>query len=993
MHFQNLVIDARNRVNEERARLEDEAAASIDCSKVRDPCTLAPLDSVTIEQARHLVARDFFNLRLDHSSGQKVERRVELLLREDGLDGSKSGDLLICEVDETSRWLLYPPIASSRFSARNGLLPGELVVTIRGANVLGQEWRESLSLITDDEQASLEWAQMLRTTFEPSAIPSQQAFERAAESQKQHFDDYPPRVFGVLSPKDMSSSMLPAVDASMRVHMIPDGQEKDVRRIIAEPRPLETMQDEDHHAALHAVSSAVPISRLSTPALNSSLPQPPTPTHSATLPTDLNNAMMQAGSESSHGLRRAKAKRMSRSPARSPTHSTPSKPAKAGFSTSGPVSPTPAYRVAEPEDNSTEPQVLSALAPSTPQSKDTSSDFASGPHRDQSSIKARHLSSENRSTSPPDIGRPSMHRRISSVPSTDPPSIPKLRKKPPSSHSGDTTQDRNATQNANTTLPSDDKSRLPKMLRNRLSKFNETKKSGTEDQAPTSPPQHKIPSPLQLKVNTPALKTPTSGSRAIDARRLSSPLKHEYAPSSASESASEPEDIVDEDQDTFSATSSEEEELEDGDAPTPLLPIGALHRFNKVSPHGSIYSVPNATLTPSESASQVPYKTVPQQPTRAAKVIASIFSWSDEGFWKDLHPDECSVVIAPGLIEAFEMTASHSQPVASHNEPKSTSSSPVPEQGERPLVGLELTPLVPLRRGTALDISIRSPPTPRSKLSSGTNIMFRSRTPEECEALYAMINFARINNPTYIALQNARGPYGEGSSLDPNRRATSRRNGWWSWTSRQSRSSYRAVSAAAPSVIASESSMGTTTSAFSALRLFGTGGRFFNIAKSTISPRTGSIPNSVYSSSSSSSFAKDRSSTPTDTCQGAPIGLSDFKIRLYHREPGLKWRNMGNARLSIRRPPPGVQGHGFNGTEKRILITGRTAGETLLDVCLGETAFERVARTGIALSILEEVVGPNGEVGQVGAIGGVGPKTRVYMIQVSCVNRLLLILR
>ncbi|KAK5003795.1 hypothetical protein LTR16_006792 [Cryomyces antarcticus] len=70
--------------------------------------------------------------------------------------------------------------------------------------------------------------------------------------------------------------------------------------------------------------------------------------------------------------------------------------------------------------------------------------------------------------------------------------------------------------------------------------------------------------------------------------------------------------------------------------------------------------------------------------------------------------------------------------------------------------------------------------------------------------------------------------------------------------------------------------------------------------------------------------------------------------------------------------------------ERRILINGKTKGELLLDVTLGESCFERVARTGIAVSVWEEATGPNGEVGQVGAVGGVSSaRARVYMIQMK----------
>jgi hypothetical protein len=104
-------------------------------------------------------------------------------------------------------------------------------------------------------------------------------------------------------------------------------------------------------------------------------------------------------------------------------------------------------------------------------------------------------------------------------------------------------------------------------------------------------------------------------------------------------------------------------------------------------------------------------------------------------------------------------------------------------------------------------------------------------------------------------------------------------------------------------------------------------------------------------------------------------------------------------------PDPNVastvrQGQGGPGTrdpsqEKRILVTGKR-GEKLLDVTLGESCFERVARTGIAVSVWEDMVGTNGELG-VGAVGGVsGTRARVFMIQVciclavSCLESTLL---
>ena len=65
--------------------------------------------------------------------------------------------------------------------------------------------------------------------------------------------------------------------------------------------------------------------------------------------------------------------------------------------------------------------------------------------------------------------------------------------------------------------------------------------------------------------------------------------------------------------------------------------------------------------------------------------------------------------------------------------------------------------------------------------------------------------------------------------------------------------------------------------------------------------------------------------------------------------------------------------------EKRILINGKTAGEVLLDVCLGESSFERIARTGIAVSVWEEHNG-----GGIKRTGGVAPGFfKIYMIQMK----------
>ena len=98
---------------------------------------------------------------------------------------------------------------------------------------------------------------------------------------------------------------------------------------------------------------------------------------------------------------------------------------------------------------------------------------------------------------------------------------------------------------------------------------------------------------------------------------------------------------------------------------------------------------------------------------------------------------------------------------------------------------------------------------------------------------------------------------------------------------------------------------------------------------------------------------------------------------------------MGSARLTVLRPersavgpdgrPSSSCGHPQGLHEKRVLVHGKTKGEVLLDAQLGESCFERVARTGIAVSVWEDV-------GLVPAVGGVaGGRAKVYMVQV-CVQ-------
>ena len=173
--YQELVDKARQRSNEERARLEDEAAAAIDPFRARDPRTMGVLTGVTIDKIRTVRARDYFNLTLHHSTGQRVDCKTELLLRDNAPTGAAGGDLLICEVDDSGRWLLFPPVETSRISACSGDISGEVIVMIRGLHANG-DWHELLALRTDNEGTAHEWVQMLGSTPTPPKLVRSQSF-------------------------------------------------------------------------------------------------------------------------------------------------------------------------------------------------------------------------------------------------------------------------------------------------------------------------------------------------------------------------------------------------------------------------------------------------------------------------------------------------------------------------------------------------------------------------------------------------------------------------------------------------------------------------------------------------------------------------------------------------------------------------------------------------------------------------------------------------
>lgn len=944
--YQEIVVEARKRSNEERARLEDEAAASIDPCRTRDPKSLAPLAGVSIDATRCVSARDYFDMELRHSSGQQLDCKIELILRDDASGRGSSGDLLLCEISDTGRWLLFPPIRRELVSARNGDHLGDVVLMIRGMQPNGHEWQELMLLHANEDESGPEWVQMLGLEPVPPSLARVPSFLNHAITRTGNSD-------AALIPMPLVSISPPPKEVE-----VPIGEVAST---------ISKTWSEDEYSTVERRSSPVSpktIQRKSVPASisggSSTIPSSPLREMYSSIESALSDTNVTSGGSSTPGLRRAKARRYRESPISPPRSPQPS--AQDDYYQDHPLP----LRPLRPAHSRTESELTwTSTASSSSQKKEYSVWLPSSRQPSDES----DVSDDENNNLPCTPTRPSSHRKTSSVPSFDIPTIPKIRK----SSSGINSDTSSVRETASSSEQNEKEGPVPSSAPAKLQRRQKSVSYDTDITRKAEAPTRTKSKRFSMPSFTPAFLRRH--------RRSSSPLKHQYEPSVTSASLSESESSDESDSELSETSESSDHESDQVSLAKSLSPERHVEELKQPTPPRSLASLATDTLSPSQSASQVPYRAVPQQSGTASRTVASIFAWSDRGAWVSQHPEECNIVVTPGLIEAFDMVQSNSLP-AGLNDQSSPST-----KGIKPIVAFELTPLVPLRRGTALDISIRSPPTAESLIRSSNNVMFRSRSPEECEALYSLINFARINNPTYIALQNARGPFNEttwAAAMDRRNDARTMSSSWWNLPSRKS-STYRSKGSR-PASVATDSSVGTMNTAFSALQSFKAKNRFFNIGKSTITSRNGSH-------SAGSESLSSGSSTPmtVDPRLGTPVGITNMKIRLHVRESPTKWRDMGSARLTILLPPRsnqnGVANPWTTVQEKRIIIQGKTRNEVLLDEILGQPSFERVGRTGIAVSVWEENKGPNGELGRVNAVGGVtSSRAKTYMIQMKSVS-------
>lgn len=493
------------------------------------------------------------------------------------------------------------------------------------------------------------------------------------------------------------------------------------------------------------------------------------------------------------------------------------------------------------------------------------------------------------------------------------------------------------------------------------------------------PPVHRT-----FSQNSPNLAPPAEKKSGRLKRRTSSPLKHEYHPSDISTDASSFSSASDEEYDNYDnydrhddddydddsvTTDSSDDELEAADMPDTMPAISVKPRLERARPQ-SLVSESLASITPSASASHSglsqphetdEYNDKVKTPEYALKSLASISYWDNKhGCWKDLWPDVCSIVTTPGLIEAYPYQ---------RIQPSGGSSQGDDRTQDRPLLALDLTPLVMLRNSTVLDLEIRSPVLSYarlySKITKIDSSFFRFRAPsfQECENLYVAVHRARMDNAKYKALEEETRirSFGQQQTPTDDGDGGSRHRGWFG-----RKNSYRA-SARAPSQSAGSISLSSTMSASSFLKRLMGGHQSFNIAMSSIDRPSSSRPGSIGGDPSFYSSTSTPRSPSVSAAQSGGSGAhhalttNNLKIRLHLLVSASKWEDHGNCLLEVARPDAGARQNlrKYQGMEKRVIV--RTINKkhpekekVVLDVVLGSRCFSRLGSRGVLLNVWEE---------------------------------------
>ncbi|KAF8473324.1 hypothetical protein BDZ91DRAFT_398150 [Kalaharituber pfeilii] len=827
------------------------------------------MPGIVLNTSRKVRARDCFIMHMPHSSGQIMQRNVEFILRDEGIKDRgvlRDSEVLICEVPVIGRlekWLLFQPIPLKSLSARTGDDVGEIVVMVRGRRGNDPEWREVMVLKTTNDIAAFEWVQMLGLLPVPPADPFEKfrvpageiaARESSENSGQDSRSSTPETVKGPTSPKLQAQTQLDK-----------NGKSTDESRI----------------GDTHSVSNESSASSQ----------------RSVTLSSRRNTITRKA------------TKSASREPSVSPSS------AEKTTAKARPVSmqdlPTRKNEGDERSEQSEHSRTVSmssiASTVSTLKRSVAVGRVAGQKRRAKSVSSIASMSTQDRPTTPTEeVPTGDISRRLSGTKS-DAKSGSTDVSRTQSKRSEGLSEIAEETQSQSDAVPAPVKDSQPK------------------DTPPPVPPHRVLTPSMQKQDNNKLMPPPSLATDKLGRvkRRSSSPLKHEYEPSTASEGEDENEadvgyedgsedDCRDDaeseyysesgsgsqsgsemDSESASGSDSDDSGSENGDPhdyPEPTLEVD-LNKKTVRNPGTPVADESLSVPKQRKPSSQASETTVTQPPPAVYKGLAHLFSWSANA-WQKFHPDECKIVVTSGRVEAYpniELPSSTSVNQATSSKTNGKSENEQADDASNgdstgvtqplvvnpdslpPVLTLELSPTTPIRRGTAVDLSIR---TPMNSKFCGNSVMFRCRTPGECEALYNAINSSRVFHSTYHPLPNVNKYHSyldaDGVSIHP----PTVKRGWGSW----GRSGYRANSSLAPSIISSEGSVGSLSSAFSALKR--NGGKLFGLGRGS----SGSSFGSFASESSAGSIAPGSlpglvSGLPG--VAGGPISMSGLKIRLY----------------------------------------------------------------------------------------------------------------
>lgn len=540
----------------------------------------------------------------------------------------------------------------------------------------------------------------------------------------------------------------------------------------------------------------------------------------------------------------------------------------------------------------------------------------------------------------------------------------------------------------------------------KLTKTPPNSKPFRDDGAPPPPVHRSFSAGKPAPLTPPVELAPAARIR----RRGSSPLKHEYRPSDVSSDSSET------DTDSASDFDSSSDELDEADVPD-TQPAISIKETSEVSVAVESVLSDDNSIAPSQSASQVGLygRLGPggaKDPEYRIKTIASISYWSDKkGQWGEAWLEPCSIVITPGLIEAYPLSM-HAAPAsgALNSSGSSESGGDADLSNTQPLIALELTPIVMIRQSTVIDLEIRSPVRPYCKLANIDGKIFRFRAPSAAEGstMYMAVHKARLNNAKYKALaEEARfSSFGQQQTVSQESEGQSSSSNRRSWFGRKN--SYRASTRAPSQSVSQSQGTSSSISAPSLLkRLTGGGSTQYNIDKSSVDRRSISQPptaaGSLYTSGSSSSGNVTPPRSPSISLAEASghtvvLGSDNLKIRCHLLVTPTKWEDHGNCTLQITRPPPGMRQELRirHGMEKRVIVTKipkRTFGfgggddkdkpVIVLDVVLGSKCFGRLGTRGIILNVWEDVRDEQNNVGLAPKTGGLSGTVKKWCFQCS----------